>query len=446
MRDTSSTLAREQLLARTPIDEETAACALQNGAGLTAESRHSTSVSRSGSPVAQIDLSRPPSRPSRTSRKAALFVAGLLLLAVGLLAERYLVPEPVELVLARRGVFQPDITGPGTLDAISKANVSSSVQGVITSLYVDRNDPVRKGAIIAEVNAQDLAAQLDASIASQTAASRAVEAADADIRRAEATLANARATLARQQDLVRTGTTSKSALESAETSVRQAEADVDRARSTIRQAEAQEKAAVATVEMNRAQADKAVIRAPIDGVVVRRALNLGDLVSPGAAIVEIVDPESIVLTARFDESSIASVFPGQTAIVQFISQGGSVIDGRVRRISREVDSETREFTVDITPARLPVNWAVGQRGIATIGLVVRDDAIAVPSSAIQRRDAGPGVWAVEDGRAVWRPVDLGAIGGDAVEIRDGLKEGESVIVNPIGVYPLMRVQTAGRRP
>ncbi|MBB3390574.1 multidrug efflux pump subunit AcrA (membrane-fusion protein) [Rhizobium sp. BK275] len=111
---------------------------------------------------------------------------------------RYLMPKSEELMPVGRRFFQADIKGPGTLDAIIKANVSSSLQGVITALHVDRNDMLRTGEIIAEVNAGELKAQLNASLASQEAARKVVEAAHADGRRAEATLANARSTLARQ--------------------------------------------------------------------------------------------------------------------------------------------------------------------------------------------------------------------------------------------------------
>ncbi|WP_081952933.1 efflux RND transporter periplasmic adaptor subunit [Rhizobium sp. YS-1r] len=400
---------------------------------------------RSGGRQHQSALARPPSTPSRSGNRIAVLITVILMVVTVLLATRYMVAKPVELMSASRGFFQAEITGPGTLDAIDKAGVSSSLQGVITALYVDRNDVVAKGEIIAEVNAQDLKAQLNASIASQEAARKAVEAAYADSRRAEATLANARSTLVRQRELARTGTSSRSALESAETSVQQGEADVAKAYSSVHQAEAQEAAAVATVEMNRALLDKSVIRAPIDGVVIARNLNIGDIVSPGTVIVEIADPLSIVLTARFDESGIASISAGQTATIRFISQQQTSISGKVRRISRQVDTETREFTADITPDGLPANWAIGQRGIAVIGIAGKSGVIAVPSSAIGRKDGSPGVWMVQNGRAAWRFCELGMIGGKFVEIVDGLNGGDVVITNPESAYSFMRVKEAARQ-
>ncbi|WP_185969924.1 efflux RND transporter periplasmic adaptor subunit [Rhizobium straminoryzae] len=375
-----------------------------------------------------------------------LLAVGLLAITAILLSIRYLVPKPAKLMPVGTGFFQAELKGPGTLDAINKANVSSSLQGVITALHVDRNDVLRKGEIIAEISADDLRAQIGVARASQEAARKAVEAAYADSRRAEATLANARSTLAREMEMQRTGASSRSALEAAQTAVQQGEADLSKAQSFIRQAEAQEAQAAATVEMNQAQLDKSVIRAPIDGVVVARDLNLGDVVSPGTAIVELVDPSSIVLTARFDESAIASLSQGQGVKITFNSQGELPIDGKVLRIGREVDTETREFTVDITPQRLPSNWAIGQRSTAVIAIEGRSDVISVPASAIVRKDGHPGVWAVAGGRAAWRPVELGSIGGNLVEVRSGLNKGDVVMTDPKRVYAFMPVARSESRP
>lgn len=389
---------------------------------------------------------RPPSAPRRPGRTVALLAVGLLAVTAILLSIRYLVPKPAELMSVGPDFFQAEIKGPGTLDAINKAKVSSSLQGVITALHVDRNDVLRRGEIIAEISAEDLRAQLGVARASQEAARKAVEASYADSRRAEATLANARSTLAREIELQRTGASSRSVLEAAQTAVQQGEADLSKAQSFIRQAEAQEAEAAATVEMNQAQLDKSVIRAPIDGVVVARNLNLGDVVSPGTAIVELVDPSSIVLTARFDESVTASVSQGQDVTITFNSQDETPIDGKVRRIGREVDTETREFTVDITTQRLPANWAIGQRGLATIALSGRSDVISVPGAAIVRNDGHPGVWTVARGRAALQPVELGSIGGSRVEVRNGLSRGDVIMTDPKRVYAFMPVAQSESRP
>ncbi len=385
---------------------------------------------------------RPPSAPRRANR--TLLAAFIIAVALGgaLLGIRYFVPRTVDLVTLAPGFFQPELSGPGVLDATSLANVGASIQGAITRLSVERNDIVAKGDLVAEISALDLKAALDATLASSKAARKAVEAAKSDVVRVEAAVENARTNLARQSDLIRSGVTSRSTLESAETTARQAEADLAKARSAFLQAEAQAAAAEANVAASRAQIDKSVITAPIDGVIVARNLNLGDIASPTNAIVEIADPASIVLSARFDESVISSMAPGQTATIRFSGHDEARYAGKIIRISREVDQETREFTVDIAPARLPPNWALGQRGTAIVDLAPSEGVIAVPVKSIARRAGNAGVWLVRDGRASWQPVDLGRIGGTRVEILRGLAPGDRLVTRPAGVYSWMPVAGA----
>ncbi len=375
----------------------------------------------------------------------ALAAGTALLLALAFLGQRYLLPRSAAVLTVGRGAFRPEITGPGSLDALDKAAVSSSLQGVITVLNVDRNDPVRAGQILAEVNAQDLRAEVRAAESSLEAARKAVEAARSDRAHAEAVLANARATLQRQRKLLRSGTTSRASLDAAEATALQAEADHAKAEHLIQQSLAEQAALEATLEARRALLEEAMIRAPIDGLVTERSLNLGDLVSPGSTILEIADPASLVLTARFDESAIASVGVGQPARVRFVSEPRSIV-GRVRRLSRKVDSETREFTADIALQALPTNWALGQRGTAAIAVGAEVEVVALPLTAIGRRDGRPGVWLVEQGRAVWRALELGGSAEGRVAVLQGLEGGERLLAEPAGAYRFMPVSAAGGEP
>ncbi|MBB4104442.1 efflux RND transporter periplasmic adaptor subunit [Allorhizobium borbori] len=389
---------------------------------------------------------RPPSRPKRLDR--TLLVGAVLAVAacVSVLALRYAVPHTVDLLTVTSSRFQPELSGPGVLDATVRANVGSSLQGIVTALPFDRNDVVTTGDVIAEIGAHDLSAGRDAALASREAARKAVEATAADVTRMQATLENARRTLARQSELLRSGVGTQSAYEGAQTTVRQAEADLAKAGSALLQAEAQDAAAAANVVASQALLDKSVIRAPIDGVVVSRTLNPGDVASPSSVIMTIVDPASIVLSARFDESVIARLEPGQMATIRFGGNGEALYRGTVRRIAREVDQETREFTVDIAPVRLPPNWALGQRGTAVIDLGEVPGVLAVPVASIARRDGHAGVWVESEGRAVWRFVDLGRIGGTNVEVLRGLATGDTILLSPEDAFTWMRIASRERTP
>ncbi|MGQ9365855.1 efflux RND transporter periplasmic adaptor subunit [Azospirillum sp. A39] len=367
-------------------------------------------------------------------------LAGALATAVA--GHRYAWPKPVESWRVAAAPFAIERTGPATLDATGRAAVGARVQGRIAAVAVDRNDRVAAGDPIASLEADDLRNELAAAAAAWEAAGRAAEEAEADLARARAVLANASAAFERQADLRTRGWGTRAEYDAALAARRQAEADHARAEAALRRAVAQERSAAAQEAVGRAHLDEATVRAPFSGVVVSRDLNPGDVATPGAAIVHLVDPATIVVTARFDDSLIATLRPGQEARLAFASEPDAAIHGRVLRLGRSVDEETREFTVDIVPDRLPANWAIGQRGSAVVTVAVHPDALAVPGGCVVWRNGRSGLWVARNGRAAWRPVTLGEAAGGAIEVRDGLSPGDEVLA-PDGVYRWMPVRRTG---
>jgi len=388
---------------------------------------------------------RPMARPRRPIRRVLAVIALLLVVAATLIGWRYGLPRDAELHTVRLAAFHRELRGPGTLDALRKASVGPNIQGTIATLPVDIGDVVHAGDVVATLAASDLSAEREAALASHEEAHASVALAQADRRKAEAARRNARSVLDRQQELMRSGTASRSTLESAETTMEQSLAEVARAEAAVLQAQAAEASAEASARVAAAQLEKATIRAPIDGVVVRR-MNMGDLAQSGSVIVEIVAPESIVLSARFDESVMAAVTLGQPTRLLFSSTGEEVTLGEIRRIGREVDTETREFTVDIAPRTLPRNWAMGQRGSAILTLDERAEVLSVPLAAIASNAHTRGVFVLEDERARWRPVTLGAIGQGRAEVRAGLRPGDIVLAQPEAAYPGMKVSAQAHAP
>ncbi len=385
---------------------------------------------------------RPSPQPQRRQRSVLLILAVLVLSAGVALSVRYGRPQPVKQFAISYGPVAIELRGPATLDATRKASISARIQGRLTEIFVDRNDSVTQGSLIATIASEDIANQLAAAAATRNAAAHAVAQARADKARSEAVLANAESAHERKSALLHQGWITRADYDAALANRRQAQAELTRASAAIAAAQAQQHAAAATVLAVEAQIQETIVRAPFDGIVVSRDRNQGDLATPGAPIVQLVDPATAVLTARFDESAMAVIHPGQAASLRFVSAPDNAITGRVLRLGRQVDTETREFTVDIVPDELPANWAIGQRGTAVVIVTTLSRAFAVPDQAIARRDGKPGVWLVVDGRARWHAVELGRAGSHVVEIRDGIAEGATILA-PDGVYEWMRVGKTG---
>lgn len=390
---------------------------------------------------------RPSPRRPRRGRQVLGITALITALAFALAGWRYGMPRTTQAEVVRAGPSESVLKGPGILDALRKASVSASIQGVITTLAVDVGDPIRAGDVVALLQSTDLKAERESRLASHEATRKAVALAEAELRKAHAARDNAHSVLGRREALIHTGATSRATLEDAQTSMEQSLAEVARAEAAVSQARATEASAEAAVRVAEAQLEKATIRAPIDGVVVARRMDIGDLVVPGSVIVDIVDPQSVVLSARFDESAIARVTKGQPVRLLFTATGDAATPGEIRRIGREVDTETREFTVDIAPRQLPRNWAIGQRGTALITLNTTRDALSVPFTAIAFKDRSPGVFVMRDARAWWQPVELGPIGEARVDVRGGLKAGDVILAQPEGAFAGMKVaDPPGARP
>lgn len=370
---------------------------------------------------------------------AVWVIAALCIGAAGLLAFRYSYPYPVEAEPIAPSSLVVDVSGPGTLDATNKIVVSTRIQGRLNEITVDRNDTVVTGQILARIQSNDLGNQLAAAQASEQAALRAVEVAKADRTRTEATLVNARTNYERQSALVDKGFTSQQNFDAAAAVFQQTTADVAHGDQAIEQARSQAQSAAANVRVVQAQIDDTIVRAPFPGIVVSRDRNVGDILTVGASILQLVDPATIVLTARFDESTMASIKPGQPVKISLASQPGASLPGHVLRLGRIVDTETREFTVDVRLDGLPTNWALGQRGNASITVATLAEVLTVPKSFVARLDGRAGLWVVDNGRAHWRSVELGAEGGHRVEIRQGLATGE-IALAPAGVYRFMKVR------
>ncbi|MEL6766759.1 MAG: efflux RND transporter periplasmic adaptor subunit [Pseudomonadota bacterium] len=384
-------------------------------------------------------LTQRPAPRRRTARPLVLWTLAACLAAAALAGGvRYGLPVAATPHVAATGPFNVTLNGPGTLEARRHATLSTTLQGRIDALPYDMGDTVEAAAPIARL--EDAEARHDLAQARQQAQATGhmVREAEAQLQREEASLRHATRELERQTALRGRGVIAEGALDAAMAEKDAAVARVAEATARIARLRAELRAAQALEDRRAETVAQMVVLAPFGGVVVARDREVGDVVSPGTAILEIVDPETLILSARLDESQMAAMTEGQEAHVTFASEPGQPYDARVHRIGREVDTETREFTVELALVALPANWAVGQRGAASIVTETHPAAVTIPSETVEKRGGDFGAWVLEAGRAAWRPLELGAATDGAVEILAGLIGGETVLSGD-RLYPGMRV-------
>jgi len=339
-----------------------------------------------------------------------------------------LAPIPVTALSVTRGSVEAEVLGAGTVIAHTRATISPKIQGRLVALTVDQNDTVAKDQLLARLDDSDLREQQAIAQANLEVAHAAYERAGADQKRAEAVRVRAKLEYDRQTQLRAKQVVPEATLDESRESLQVAEAEEARAAAAITEAQKQIVAAERTVDYQNAKLADTNVCCPFNGLITRRDRDVGDIVVPGASIFQLISTKDIWVSAWVDESLMATVKPGQRARIVFRSEPGKDYEGRVIRVSPEVDPETREFLVDVAPERLPPRWAVRQRAEVFIVTGRKDNVLRVPAKMIRWRDGRAGVMVDEGGRATWRNVEFGIAGREYVEVVKGLAENEAVVV------------------
>ena len=357
---------------------------------------------------------------------------------IGYVVHTYVLPKSTVGIRVTVAPVALEIAGPALLDARNRVTMTARIQGFLKAVNVDRNDVVKIGDALAELDSSDLANQLAAAEADAKAVESSIAEAQSDRTRAAALAEKAKQDYNRKINLHANQIISEADWSATEAAYLQTQADLARSTTTIAKATAQSASAEANVKLLRVRLSYATIKSPLNGVVVSRDRNVGDLLSPGTSLMQLVDPSSIILSARLDESAMGAIGPGQVATVHFASTPNDDFKGTVLRVIRLVDQETREFSLDIVLDQLPSHWALGQRASVVIKAPSLTPTIAIPQNLITRRNGRVGVWRLKNGFAEWALVDLGYPSGDDVQIVNGLNAGD-VVLEPEAVYSRMPV-------
>lgn len=365
----------------------------------------------------------------------------------------------------------------GAISARDELNIGSEANGLrIEAVYVEEGDAVRRGQVLAELNPRVLQAQLQSLRARKTQAEAAVAKAvqpnrpqdiaglESSLRQSEALLEQEQANLLQTQanlDNARTNAERYSAslgegfvtaqeaenrqtelqrqqalMKAAQDRVAAARFAVEQARQRLDLARAggrQEDVAMARASVEQLAADleqveallaQTRIQAPDDGVIIRRQAHLGDIAAAGKTLFTMVRQGRLELRAEVPEVDLRRIRVGQQATLE---SGGGKVAARVWQISPTVDPATR-----LGEARLDVPTSSGLRpGMfvsGTIALGVRQ-VLAVPPTAVLGEAGKYYVYTLEGRVAQRTPIQAGQRTTDLVEIAEGLKAGQEVVVD-----------------
>lgn len=327
----------------------------------------------------------------------------------------------------------------GTVRTRKQTVLSSKVVATVVAVHVVEGQQVRAGDVVVTLDDRDLRAQLERARAGLREVQSVPEEVDRSLRAAERAVEAARVqrdlaerTLGRYQALLERRSVAPQEYDEVAARARAAAAEVERLEETraslvarraqvlarIEQAEADVRAATVTL-------DYTTLRAPLDGVVVAKPVEVGNLAAPAVALVTL-EEERYRLEVVVEESQIQRIRLGQRASV-LIDALGAELAGTVAELVPAADPSSRTFVVKVDlPSRAGLRSGLFGRARFRVG---ERSVLAVPRSAVVERGQLQSVFVVEpDGTARMRLVKSGRTLGERVEILSGLAEGERVVV------------------
>lgn len=363
--------------------------------------------------------------PATTNRLAVLPVALTLLLQTGCSESQdapAVPPRPVlsTVVSADTG---PSLTLVGTIEPRYRTDLSFRVFGRVITRDVDVGDLVRKGQRVAAVD--------------PTALELAVRSQRAALSNAQAQLVNASATETRQQTLRDRDVSAPATFEAAEQTRIAAEAEVVRAQSSLTKAQE--------------QLGYAQLVSDFDGVVTAVSAEVGQVVSAGATVVTVAQPDVREAVIDIPESVNGDVQPGTVFDVALQLDERIRATGSVREIAPEADSVTRSRRVRITLDKAPDTFRLGTTVTATIkGEAVSSDVVRLPLSALLERDGRSLVFVIDEatGTVSERQVTVLARSERSITVSADLSPGTRVVtagVNSLSPGQKVRIENGAAR-
>lgn len=316
----------------------------------------------------------------------------------------------------------------GTVRGRNTAVLTSKTTGYVRAVRVKAGDRVTAGQVLAELEANDMAAGVRRARAAQQEAVEAQTEAKSGLEAARVAAKIAKTTRDRLGALLERGAIAQQEFDDVEAKYRAAVATETMAEARLRGSGSSIAEARAALAQSQASLDYASIVAPFAGRVIERRVDPGALASPGAALLVVEDDGGLRVEASVEESRAGSLALGDEALVELDSLKAPV-SARVSEIVPNVDIASRAFLVKVD---LPQDLSSLRPGtFARVGFRVGTrERLVVPTSAIISIGALDRVFVVDGDRAHQRMITWGERQGDWTEVLSGLSPNERVVVVP----------------
>ena len=347
--------------------------------------------------------------------------------------------DPSKLAKVEKGDLAKSVVATGKIEPITKVEIKSKASGIVKKLYVEYGDHVKAGQVLAELDKEQIQAQVRESEAALAAAEADYERSKVDALGVD--IPTLKRAYERAQGLAREGVVSSSALDDAQRAYELAvnKQAVAKAQLAVNKAKVEQaKAQLANQQENLSYT---TIVAPIDGIILSRDVEVGDAVSSilvmgssATLVMTVGDTHEVYVKGRVDESDIGKVYLGQPARIKVESFKDKTFTGKVTKISPmgvEKDNVTT-FEVRVSIDNPGGELKAAMTANAEIILEEHKNVLMIPEGAViydKEKKASVEVPANggKDGKKTMA-ITIGISNGAKTEVLSGLKEGEQVVL------------------
>ena len=356
------------------------------------------------------------------------------------------VPRPVKVFEAVEQRVARTVVATGTLGAEDQVVIGTKVPGRLAEISIDMGTRVRRGQVLARLDASDYRLRVDQAEAAlhQARARLGLPLSGTDeridpeqtsiVRQARAVLQEAQLTRDRSATLMEQNLIARAQLDTAEANLKVAEGRYQDALEEVRNRQALLAQRRSELDLARQQLADTTMASPIDGAVAMKQASVGEYLAAGAPVATVVQMHPLRLRVNVPEREAVDVRTGQ-AVRLTVEGDPTVYQGRVVRLSPIVQEQSRTLSVE---AEVPNERGAMKPGAFARAEVVTEASqpvIRVPAAALVTFAGIEKLLVVRQGKIVEVRVQTGRRASDSVEIVSGLKPGEQVVLQPGNLAP-----------
>jgi membrane fusion protein (multidrug efflux system) len=356
-----------------------------------------------------------PDTRARFSWKSFLAMAAVILVMVGLLAffkisqfrsyagmKFKMPPIAVTSMTVEEQSWQPTLDAVGTVQSVNGVTVSTDLPGIVEQITFESGHPVHRGDLLVKLDTRQE---------------------DAQLKSGEARWQLAKANLDRQKELLSKRVSAQSDYDAAVAEYTQSEAAVAETKATI---------------------ERKMIRAPFDGMLGIRQVNLGQYLKSGDPVVPLESLNPIYVNFSLPQQRLADLSVGREVAVQADGLPGETFHGKISSVNAVIDEATRNVMVQATLSNDDQKLRPGMFVNVSVVMPTEKRVLAVPATAINYAPYGDSVYVIEkmkaeDGHAYdgvrQQIITLGPSRGDLISVVSGLKAGDEIVTS--GGFKLM---------